>query len=117
MPQKTCSAMTSLHHSPSTAKGMSPSKAGNWTSKTMQRAYLDKLCLKLVETEAGAQEAFAAKLEQSGSTTSSSSSAKANPTAAKLSECLTQQDDMTDSCPLYLLPSADDENAHIRWLS
>lgn len=56
MPQKTCSTMTSLHHSPSTAKGMYPSKAGNWTSKqaaskNMQRACLDKLCPKVEETE------------------------------------------------------------------
>lgn len=80
----------------STAKGMSPSKAGNWTSealsRSMQRVYLE-LCLELEETEA--------KLEQSGSTTSSSS-AEANLTAMRLSRRLTQQDDMSDSCPLYL---------------
>lgn len=35
----------------------------------------------------------------------------------KLSQLLTQQDGVIDSCPLYLPPNVDGENAHIRWLS
>ena len=90
MPQKTCSTMTSLHHSPSTAKGMYPSKAGNWTSKqaaskNMQQECPDKLRPKVEETETRSGRSTA-QLQHSGSTISCR--IVPNPTAMmKLSQC------------------------------
>lgn len=48
------------------------------------------------------QEASQLNLQHSGCTVSWRS--EANPTAMKLSQRLTQQDGMIDSCPLYLPP-------------
>lgn len=118
MPQKTCSTMTSLHHSPSTAKGMYPSKAGNWTSLLLARICSECIWINYVLNW---RKLKWASWRLHGWTTTFrttiSWSSEANPTAMKLSQRLTQQDGMTDSCPLYLPPSADGEIAHIRWLS
>lgn len=54
-------------------------------------------------------------LQHSGCTVSCWS--EANPTDVKLSQRLTQQGGLIDSCPLYPPPNVDGENAHIRWLS
>lgn len=61
----------------------------------MQQTYLDTPRLKL-------ERGFTAKLQHAGSTISWSS--KANLTAMKLPQRLTQQGSMIDSCPLYLTP-------------
>lgn len=50
MPRKTCSAMTSLHHSPSMAPSMYPSKAGYWTSEPRAKA-VQRLCLDILKLE------------------------------------------------------------------